>query len=153
MAAVFTDSGVFIAIGSERDDLHEDAVETYDRLIAQKATLVTTNHVVDETCNWLIYRLADGHRRALQFGGRLRDGMCVIGTSELPAGWHLPHRLVIVYATPEIERRAWDIFAKYDTARFTFTDCVSFAVMQMLGINKAFAYDEHFDVMGFERLP
>lgn len=31
-------------------------------------------------------------------------------------------------------------------------DCVSFAVMQSLGISKAFAFDSHFDVLGFERL-
>ena len=152
MATIFTDSGVFVAIGSERDGRHAEAVAAYDGLIAAKETLVTTNHVVDETCTWLMRRLPDGHKRAVRFGVTISSGICVLGTKDLAAGWHLPHRLVVVYSTPDIESLAWDIFARHDTAGFSFTDCVSFAVMQMLGIKKAFTFDEHYDVMGFERL-
>ena len=61
--------------------------------------------------------------------------------------------IVRVYSTPDLERRAWQIFKKYDTAGFSFTDCVSFAVMEALEIKQAFTFDEHYDVMGFERLP
>ena len=60
--------------------------------------------------------------------------------------------LVVLYSTPETESAAWDIFARYDTAGFSFTDCVSFVVMEALGIRKAFTFDEHFEVMGFERV-
>lgn len=57
-----------------------------------------------------------------------------------------------MFTTPDIERAAWDILARYDTAGFSFTDCVSFAVVQSLGIKKAFTFDKHYDMLGFERL-
>lgn len=57
-----------------------------------------------------------------------------------------------MYTTPEIENTAWQIFEKYDTAEFSFTDCVSFAVMQAMGLKKAFTFDSHYDIIGFQRL-
>ena len=36
---------------------------------------------------------------------------------------------------------------------FSFTDCMSFIVMEMLKINKVFSFDRHFDQYGFIRLP
>jgi predicted nucleic acid-binding protein len=44
---------------------------------------------------------------------------------------------------------AWELFQKYDDQKFSFTDCISFAVMNLLKINTVFAYDSHFSVMGF----
>ena len=46
-----------------------------------------------------------------------------------------------------------DIFERYDDKDFSFTDCVSFVVMQENGIKEAFAFDEHFNQMGFIRNP
>ena len=63
-----------------------------------------------------------------------------------------PGCLVVVYTTHEIEREAWDIFVKYETAGFSYTDCVSFAVMRRFGLSTAFTFDSHFDIMGFRRL-
>lgn len=36
---------------------------------------------------------------------------------------------------------------------FSFTDCTSFIVMELLRINEAFSFDKHFDQYGFIRLP
>jgi predicted nucleic acid-binding protein len=40
-----------------------------------------------------------------------------------------------------------------DDKDFSFTDCVSFVVMWEMGIKEAFAFDEHFNQMGFNRNP
>ena len=45
-----------------------------------------------------------------------------------------------------------DIYLR-DMTIFSFTDCVSFVVMWMRGIKEAFAFDEHFNQMGFTRKP
>ena len=42
---------------------------------------------------------------------------------------------------------------RYDDKDFSFTDCVSFVVMWETGIKEAFAFDEHFNQMGFIRKP
>jgi len=39
--------------------------------------------------------------------------------------------------------RAWRIFQQYKDKGFSFTDCISFAVMERHKIRAAFAFDEH----------
>ena len=36
---------------------------------------------------------------------------------------------------------------------WSFTDCVSYVVMKQRGITEAFAFDHHFEQMGFGRQP
>jgi len=37
--------------------------------------------------------------------------------------------------------------------QWSFTDCTSYVVMRQLGIEEAFAFDRHFEQMGFVRRP
>jgi predicted nucleic acid-binding protein len=50
----------------------------------------------------------------------------------------------IITITPEDEKRAWQIFQKYEDKNFSLTDCTSVALMERLKIKKAFAFDIHF---------
>ena len=152
MDLTFIDTGAFIALSDLPDRHHREAEETYNSLRDLRSILVTTNHVVDETCTWLLRHTRSGHQAALRFGQLVERAAALTDSSELRTTAFSPNSLVVVYSTPAIERAAWDIFARYDTAGFSFTDCVSFAVMQSLGIMKAFTFDAHFDLMGFERL-
>jgi predicted nucleic acid-binding protein len=43
---------------------------------------------------------------------------------------------------------AWAIYERFRDKRWSFTDCVSYVVIQRLGIEKAFAFDEHFQQFG-----
>jgi predicted nucleic acid-binding protein len=47
------------------------------------------------------------------------------------------------------ECRAKDILFKYDDKEFSYTDAVSFAVMERLQIETAFTFDKHFQQYGF----
>ena len=47
------------------------------------------------------------------------------------------------------EARAWEWFVK-DWNDLSFTDCVSFAVMKRLGLEKVLSFDNHFSRAGFE---
>ena len=152
MDLIFIDTGAFIALFDEPDQLHPQAEKTYNALAVQRSALVTSNHVVDETCTWLLRHTRNGHEAALRFGKTVAAGTAVFAPDGRVSFSLSPGRLVVVYSTPDIERNAWDILARYDTAGFSFTDCVSFAVMQTLWIKKAFSFDAHYDIMGFERL-
>jgi hypothetical protein len=44
---------------------------------------------------------------------------------------------------------AWQVFATFSDKRWSFTDCVSYAVMKRLQIAEAIALDEHFKQFGF----
>ena len=43
---------------------------------------------------------------------------------------------------------AISIFAKYDSAALSFTDCTSFALCRNFDIHRDFAFDKHFTMMG-----
>lgn len=38
-------------------------------------------------------------------------------------------------------------------ARFNITDCTSFAIMKIRGIDKVFSFDDDFERVGFKLLP
>ena len=44
---------------------------------------------------------------------------------------------------------AWLVFDRFQDKQWSFTDCVSYAVMKRLDIKEAFAIDEHFVQFGF----
>lgn len=151
MINVFVDSGAFVALLFEPDRYHDRAESIYSDLVTADSRLVTTNHVLAETANWLAHNRSAGYRNAMQFRTFMRH-WTPISADQIGEGMPRGTGLLVVYSTPGIERSAWDILRKYDTAGFSFTDCVSFAVMQALGITRAFAFDAHFDAAGFERL-
>ncbi|WP_319586163.1 PIN domain-containing protein [uncultured Desulfobulbus sp.] len=149
---VFIDTGAFIALSATRDKYHKSAVKIYSELLDTHSNLLTTNHILDEVYNYLLWDNTLGHKAAVKFGNMIYDvsSPVYLGTEicDLP----ISANLIIVYSTHEIEKRAWEIFNQYNTAGFSFTDCVSFAVMQKLGMKKSFSFDHHFDILSFERL-
>jgi predicted nucleic acid-binding protein len=58
-----------------------------------------------------------------------------------------------IYSTPELEGEAQEILRRYKDQDFSYTDAVSFALMQREGIEEAFAFDAHFRTMGFLLVP
>jgi predicted nucleic acid-binding protein len=91
--------------------------------------LVTTDYVLAETLTLLRARRL--HEEAIELGDCL-----------------LSQRLArLEWVTPGDVQKAWILFQYRDKA-WSFVDCVSFAVTQRLGIQDAFAFDEHFRQLG-----
>jgi hypothetical protein len=56
--------------------------------------------------------------------------------------------------TPADLQKALQIFRDYSDHLFSFVDCTSFAVMEGLGVSRAFALDSHFnEYPGLIRVP
>lgn len=51
----------------------------------------------------------------------------------------------------EVAALAW--FQKYADQGMSFTDCVSFVLMEEMDIKTAFSFDRHFLIAGFEVEP
>ena len=130
---IFVDSGAWIALLDQRDQYHSDAVAILNDLEQQNLQILTTDYVIDETVTWLRYRV--NHAIAIQFLG-------LIGSSRATSV------LTLVAIDRILFREAEQLFRQYDTAKLSFTDCTSFVVCQQRNIAEAFAFDQHFPMMG-----
>ena len=130
---IFVDSGAWIALLNRRDQHHDDAAAILNNLGQQKVQLFSTDYVIDETATWLRYRV--NHAIAVQFLGLIKDSQ----ETEI---------LTIVEIDSLLFQEAERLFRQYDTAELSFTDCTSFAVCQQRNISEAFAFDQHFTIIG-----
>jgi predicted nucleic acid-binding protein len=104
-------------------------------LLREDSLLVTTNLVVGEA--YILIRRAAGHPAAMRF-------LQALGQTT---------RLARVYSDASLEEEAEKILHRYADHAFSFTDAVSFVLMQRRGIAEAFAFDKHFAIAGFSLLP
>ncbi len=58
-----------------------------------------------------------------------------------------------MWSDDELEMSAREVLRLYHDQDFSYTDAVSFVVMQRDGIRDVFAFDRHFRTMGFIVLP
>jgi predicted nucleic acid-binding protein len=124
---IFVDTSAWYAVYSRRDANHTLAVSTI-RMFGEP--LLTSDYVVDETLTLL--RARGENRRAIAFGRRAIGGN--LGR--------------IVPIEDRDFSNAWDVFEKFADKDWSFTDCTSRVVMQRLGIQRAFAFDDHFRQFG-----
>ena len=132
MNGIFVDTGAWSAL-VDKDDSDHVAASTF--LAANAHPMITTNAVFSETITLIRYRI--GHEAARICGRKLKESTFV--------------RMVTV--TPADEDRAWEIFTGYQDQDFSFADCTSFAVMQRMKLDTAFAFDRHFNVLKFNVVP
>jgi uncharacterized protein len=58
--------------------------------------------------------------------------------------------LEIIEVDSDIKLKALDLFKKFKDKNFSFTDCVSFTIMNEYNIVDVFTFDKHFIQMGFQ---
>lgn len=123
----FVDTGFLFAFVSTRDEHHERVVEVFRTFKESRLadTLLTTNHVVAETIT-LARKI--GHQEATTLGESLY--------AEKIARIH--------WTTPDEERTAFAYFKQHRDQTYSVTDCLSFVVMDKLGLREALAIDADF---------
>ncbi len=129
---IFLDTGAFLGTYIERDQYHHQALAAWQELKTSTWRCFTSNFVLDETFSLLArrasYRFAAGRARDLLTSGVLE----------------------ILRPDQETELQALDYFEKFADQQVSFTDCTSFALMKRQRIQRAFAFDRHFALAGFE---
>ena len=125
---IFVDTGAWYANLVDTDANHDKA---YHWISSNRQPLLTTDYVFDEVMTLL---RSHGHsKRAAIFGSQILEH----------------HLFASLYTVSDLDFMAgWDIFRRYADKEWSFTDCVSFAVMQWLEITTAFAFDHHFRQFG-----
>jgi len=131
MSRVFVDTSALVALFDRRDRHHAQAVALFDRIRAERARLVITDYIFDETITTVL--AAAGHRSAVMVGEFLLSSR-IVETIRIDDG---------------LKSKAWDYFRKHDDKFFSFTDCTSFVAMKGLKISRFFSFDADFRQAGF----
>ena len=132
---IFVDTGAWIAILNRKDQHHQDAVTIYNKLQQEAVHFLTTDYIIDETATRLRYDT--NHSVAVMFLERI----------ELLVETNI---LTLIEIDKDVFEKAIALFRQYDSARLSFTDCTSFVVCKENNISEAFAFDQHFFIMGID---
>ncbi len=132
---VFVDSGAWIALFSARDRWHGAADAMFRSASADGVGLVTTNLVVAEVHRLLLFRAG------IKPASRAVEVIDATG------------RVDIEFVSVEHHDRARRWLEKLSDQHVTYTDAVSFAVMEARCCRVAMSFDHDFSVAGFDLWP
>lgn len=138
MKEIFVDTSAWDALADAGDPNHARALQFRDEIVGQ-CRLVISDYVLDELYTLLLLNV--GYAKAVAFKRDL-DVLRHTGVLE------------VVWTSETIANEAWIVFKKCNVDKqWSYTDCVSYVVMKQRGMTEAFAFDHHFEQMGFVRHP
>jgi uncharacterized protein len=126
------DTGAFYALADRQDPAHSCARTFFEGCAS---IFVTTDFIFAETMSLTTKRL--NKKIAVAFGEGIRSSM----------------KFRIEEATPQIREQAWKLFSGHRDKDYDLIDCISFTMMESLGIHHVFGFDRHFTQYGFHLLP
>jgi uncharacterized protein len=131
---IFLDTGFLFALFVNGDAHHAPVRDVFEEYRGRKLDdlLLTTNHVVAETITLL--------RKKAHPEPQARHDIAVRVGRQLLSG----HLARVHRATEGEERDALAYLARYQDQQYSFVDCLSFVVMEKLGIREALAVDSDF---------
>ncbi|MCX7926388.1 MAG: PIN domain-containing protein [Fimbriimonadales bacterium] len=133
--ACFADTSFFYALVDAGDRWHDDCVQLLQHIQQQGRLVVCTPLVIAETHTLILHRI--GYPQAIHWVSMVEQ-------------W-----AEAIEVTPEQRKRAVEILTQYADQSFTYTDAVSFAVIETQGLKIALSCDKHFLAFGgdFVTLP
>lgn len=130
-ADVFVDTSGFAALWNSSDEHHEAAVALQRKLLSERRQFVTSEYIVDETATLLLVRHSSAAAR------------------DFVASVERTRALRLEWIGRERFFAGASLFRRHTDKEWSFTDCVSFALMRELRIRDAFTADQHFHQAGF----
>ena len=128
---VLVDASAWLALLSLSDGRHMDAERAFIHLRERKAPLLTTNLIVAEVQRLLLFRVG-GHAG--------RRFLALLSSAPL---------LTLCFPGDREHTRALAWLDRYPDQSISYTDAVSFAVMEAARCRVALSFDEDFSVAGF----
>lgn len=130
----FLDASYAIAVASRTDASHTKARELAERVFREGISLVTTRAVLLEIGN----SLASAKMRA--FGVNM-----LVRLSRDP-------NVTVVEMDEPLYAAGFELYRSRPDKEWGMIDCISFVVMERLGIKEALTADHHFEQAGFRAL-
>ena len=125
-ASVLWDSSAILALLDADDADHHTAVHVARRIAAEKRPSFITNYIEAEAHALLVRKL-----------GRM-----------IAREWLLTTGLPVVLPSPDEERSARALIARYADKDWTLCDAISFALLDARRVKRAFTFDHHFRQYG-----
>jgi predicted nucleic acid-binding protein len=132
---VLWDSSAILALLDADDTDHQLAVAVAGRIASERRPSFITNYIEVEAHALLLRKLGRAIARE----------------------WLLTGGLPVVRALPEEEDRGREIIARHSDKDWSLCDAISFAILDVRGIRRAFTFDRHFfqygriEVLGLTR--
>jgi uncharacterized protein len=120
--AVLWDSSAILALLDADDADHKRAVEIAGQIASERRPCFITNYIEVEAHALLLRKL-----------GRM-----------LAREWLLTGGLPVIRALPDAEDRAREIIARHSGKDWSLCDAISFALLDVRGVRRAFTFDRHF---------
>ena len=131
--SVFVDTSAFYALLVKDEEGHGPVAETFQKLMREGGSLVTSNYILVETHAVLQHR----------FG---LDAVRDFQRSLVPL-------VTVRWIEPDQHRQALERLLKRDHRKLSLVDCTSFIMMDREGIRTALALDPDFAENGYEVIP
>lgn len=131
MHKIFVDTGAFLAKEIQRDQHFDEAVEVWKSLSDAPEALFTSEHCIDEAATLLARRT--NYAFAARWGADLWES-----------------GINVLRAEPGDLKNGFSLMQKFADQGVSFTDCLSFAIMQRERIGRVFGFDRHFEAAGFK---
>lgn len=132
---LFVDTSFLIALESRNDQYHPVAAAYWHEFQQQPEPLITTSYILDETATY--FNVRGLHNKAIEI-------ILDVTTSE----W-----IQFVHVDEALFGEGLQLFQQTNDKRYSFTDCISFAVMTKMQIDTALSFDKHFEQAGFIKIP
>ncbi len=131
MSLIFADTSYFVAAIGSRDSHHERANRSMHDYMGD---VITTDFVILELGNYL---------------RRLRDRSSFAAILQ---SIRADPQFQIVEASRQLLNRGIELYGNRPDKKWSLTDCISFVVMEELGVTEALTSDVHFEQAGFKKL-
>jgi uncharacterized protein len=135
MNPVFLDTGYVLALELANDQYHQQVTEHWQTMAGALSSIVTTSYVFDEIVTFFNSRRC--HEKAVEFGNNLLQSTVVN----------------FIHVDELLFHESWQYLVRHRDKLYSLTDCVSFVVMNRLGITTALSLDHHFEQAGFRNEP
>jgi predicted nucleic acid-binding protein len=127
--SIFIDTSAILAVLDTDDKHHPKAKKLWEELLVSNENLVTSNYILLELSALVQNRLG-------------LDALRVLLEDVAPV-FH------VKWVDETIHKTAQEALLTAGRRRLSLVDCVSFTIMRLTGVNKAFAFDVHFREQGF----